>query len=155
MCIRDSTITRIILHENGIDFKEAEDGLEALTLIESSDPDVILMDINMPVMDGIEAMEKIRSRDWKYKDVPIIAVTAGAMGGRTELLELGFTDYLQKPFRENDLLSAIHLSLEEQEAKFLIDQNKHHTGSQLTGPVKVADLLIRSIPLLLNLFKKS
>lgn len=135
------TITRIILHENGIDFKEAEDGLEALTMIESYDPDVILMDINMPVMDGIEAMEKIRSRDWKYKDIPIIAVTAGAMGGRTELLELGFTDYLQKPFRENDLLNAIHLSLEEREAKFLIDQNKNHAGSQLTESVKVADFI--------------
>ena len=105
------TITRIILHENGYTYKEAEHGLDALNMIEDFDPDVILMDINMPVMDGIEAMLKIRSKSWKYDNIPIIAVTAGVMGGRTKLLEQGFTDYLQKPFSEEELLITIQQAL--------------------------------------------
>ncbi len=112
------TITRIILKENGYDYEEAEDGLEALTKIEEFDPDVILMDINMPIMDGIEAMLKIRARDWKFKNMPIIAVTAGAKGGRNELIEQGFSDYLQKPFKEADLIELIELQIEENISKF-------------------------------------
>lgn len=116
------TITRIILHENGYTYKEAEHGLDALNMIEDFDPDVILMDINMPVMDGIEAMLKIRSKSWKYNNMPIIAVTAGVMGGRTKLLEQGFTDYLQKPFREEELLITIQQALNEKVSTFLEEE---------------------------------
>lgn len=116
------TITRIILHENGYTYKEAEHGLDALNMIEDFDPDVILMDINMPVMDGIEAMLKIRSKSWKYDNMPIIAVTAGVMGGRTKLLEQGFTDYLQKPFREEELLITIQQALNEKVSTFLEEE---------------------------------
>ncbi len=115
------TITRIILHENGYSCKEAEHGLEALEIIEDFNPDVILMDINMPVMDGIEAMLKIRSTSWKFQNMPIIAVTAGAMGGRTELLDQGFTDYLQKPFREEELIKVIQKSMVEKISNFFTD----------------------------------
>ncbi|MCG8371954.1 MAG: PAS domain S-box protein, partial [Balneolales bacterium] len=101
------TITRIVLSENGIDYREAEDGAQALQIMEEYDPDVILMDINMPVMDGIEAMRHIRSKEWKFKDHPVIAVTAGAKGSKAELLEKGFSDYILKPFKEQDLLFSI------------------------------------------------
>lgn len=135
------TITRIILHENGIDHREAEDGLEALSLIEDYNPDVILMDINMPVMDGIEAMLKIRSRDWKYQNMPIIAVTAGAMGGRTELLEQGFTDYLQKPFRENELLGLIQKVFDQEVVSFFNEDDVESDSEEELGPNEVADFI--------------
>lgn len=135
------TITRIILKENGYAHKEAEDGLEALSLIEQFDPDVILMDINMPVMDGIEAMLKIRARDWKYQSMPIIAVTAGDQGGKTELLEKGFSNYLQKPFREQDLLEQIEASLNQNLAKMLTD-HEIEFNQLISSPKEVAEYLL-------------
>lgn len=134
------TITRIILSENGYEYKEAEDGLEALSVMENYDPDVILMDINMPVMDGIEAMLKIRARDWKYKNMPIIAVTAGAFGGRKELIEQGFSDYLQKPFKESDLLELINKHLEKSISKYFEDEVEAEKEIELTSE-KIADFI--------------
>lgn len=102
------TITHIILKENGFDYREAEDGAEALNILEAYSPDVILMDINMPVMNGIEATLQIRAKDWEHKNVPIIAVTAGGINAKkTDLMEQGFSGYVQKPFKEVDLISAI------------------------------------------------
>ncbi len=102
------TITHIILKENGFDYREAEDGAEALEIMESYVPDIILMDINMPVMDGIEATLQIRSRDWELRNVPIIAVTAGGINAKkTDLLDQGFSAYVQKPFKEEELISSI------------------------------------------------
>jgi PAS domain S-box-containing protein len=134
------TITRIILHENGFVYKEAENGQEAVSMIEDFDPDVILMDINMPVMDGIEAMLKIRSTSWKYKKMPIIAVTAGAMGGRTELLEQGFTDYLQKPFKEAELLGVINKALDEKLSS-LFEKDKVEVSLEDYSPKDVANFI--------------
>ncbi|MBO6792318.1 MAG: PAS domain S-box protein [Balneolaceae bacterium] len=135
------TITRIILKENGYDFKEAEDGLEALSLIEDFDPDIILMDINMPIMDGIEAMLKIRSRDWKYQTMPILAVTAGDKGGKSELIEQGFTDYLQKPYRENELLAIIEDSLNQNIADLFTDHASEF-DKLINSPREVAEYFL-------------
>jgi len=84
----------------------AGNGLEAVKIAEAN-PDVsmILMDINMPVMDGVEAMREIRKTSPK---VPIIAVTAyGLSYNRLNLLEAGFDDYLAKPFTRDQLLGKI------------------------------------------------
>jgi PAS domain S-box-containing protein len=135
------TITRIILKENGFEYKEAEDGLEALSMIEHFDPDVILMDINMPVMDGIEAMLKIRSRDWKYQNMPIIAVTAGDRGGKAELLEKGFSDYLQKPYREQELIMMIENSLNQNLARMLTD-HEIEFKQLISSPREVAEYFL-------------
>lgn len=106
------TITRIILNQNGFAYKEAEHGEEAIMLLDEFHPDVILMDINMPVMDGIEATQHIRNMDNEFADIPIIAVTAGGfLAEKNELLSNGFTDYILKPFREDDLINSIQKSL--------------------------------------------
>ncbi len=135
------TISRIILKENGYDFKEAEDGLEALSLMEDFDPDIILMDINMPIMDGIEAMLKIRSRDWKYQKMPILAVTAGDKGGKAELIEQGFTDYLQKPYREHELLGMIEESLNHSLTNLLTDHATEY-NQLINSPREVAEYFL-------------
>ncbi len=103
------TITRLILKENGFDFKEVENGQEAIDALDSYSPDCILMDINMPVMDGLEAMLTIRANGGKFADIPIIAVTAGGFkGDRDELLDQGFSEYILKPFKTNHLIATIN-----------------------------------------------
>ncbi|MFV1884624.1 MAG: PAS domain S-box protein [Balneola sp.] len=103
------TITRLILKENGFDFREVENGQEALDVLESYSPDCILMDINMPVMDGLEAMLTIRASGGRFAEVPIIAVTAGGFkGDRDELMEQGFSEYILKPFKTDHLIATIN-----------------------------------------------
>lgn len=106
------TLARIMLEMKDFQIIEAENGKEALKHYNGEKPDVVLMDISMPVMDGIEAMEKIRKINGKGKNIPIIAVTAGGHGStRTELIERGFSEYIQKPFRESELFDKIALFL--------------------------------------------
>ena len=102
------TITRLVLKEKGFEYREAENGQEALDIIDSFIPDIILMDINMPVMDGLEAMLTIRASGGRFADIPIIAVTAGGFkGDRNELMAQGFSEYILKPFKTDHLLSTI------------------------------------------------
>ena len=79
----------------------------ALTMSASNRYDYILMDCQMPIMDGFEATRQIRERERQQPDrarVPIIAVTANVMAGdRERCLAVGMDDYLGKPFRQQDL----------------------------------------------------
>ena len=70
--------------------------------------DCVLMDVQMPVMDGIEATKKIRSSRLGYENIPIIALTAYAMrGDREQFLEAGMDDYLAKPVDRDKLLAIL------------------------------------------------
>ena len=90
-------LIRAILESGGYEVIEAADGREALDLAVSSLPDLIVLDLHMPEVDGLSAMKKLRS-DPRFAATPIIAVTATAMkGSREEGLQAGFTDYLTKP----------------------------------------------------------
>ena len=73
----------------------AENGLEVVEFVYKKCPDLVLMDIQMPVMDGVEACKKIKQN---HPDLPVIAVTANAMAADVELYhEEGFDGYLSKP----------------------------------------------------------
>jgi PAS domain S-box-containing protein len=86
-----------------VQLTEAVNGLEALELCKKRDFSLILMDVQMPVMDGIEATKQIRLLP-EYKDVTIIGVTAGTIVGEKEkCLLAGMTDFLSKPLRQSDL----------------------------------------------------
>ena len=100
-------VTKKLLEKNGHTFQMAENGLEALLLVEENNFDVILMDINMPVMNGIEASIKMRNLGIK---TPIIALTASDKENiLKEILEKknGLTDVLVKPFEYADLENVI------------------------------------------------
>ena len=85
----------------------AKNGYEAIDLAQSQKPDLILMDIQMPEMDGLEAMQHIR-QDPELADVPIIALTALVMKGDQErCLAAGANDYLSKPIKLKVLLGTI------------------------------------------------
>jgi CheY-like chemotaxis protein len=85
----------------------AIDGEEALRLAGAESPDVIVMDILMPKMDGLEAASKLRA-DPTTKDIPILAATAKAMpGDRDQCLASGCDEYLAKPFTHKELDAVI------------------------------------------------
>jgi len=85
----------------------AQDGREAIKLAQSHHPDLILMDIQMPDIDGLEATKQIRL-DPNLVDIPIIALTALAMAGdREKCLEAGVNEYISKPVKLKQLVATI------------------------------------------------
>lgn len=99
-------LTSIMLRNNGFRFLLAENGSEAIDLVKLHRFDLILMDIQMPVMDGYHATSIIRNE--LRIGTPIIAMTAHALAGEKEkCIEQGINDYLPKPFTEADLLGKL------------------------------------------------
>ena len=106
-------ILRDLLGNAGYELIEAADGEEALTALTVRRPDLILMDIQLPVMDGYEATRRIRLNP-ELKSIPIIAVTSYALAGdEAKALAAGCTAYVTKPFSPRALLAKVqeHLAL--------------------------------------------
>lgn len=104
------TLVRVLLNKKNIEVVEAKNGKEALDCFAGEKPDLVLMDISMPVMDGVEAMTKIRTVNGRGKATPIIAFTSGEhKQSKTELIEQGFSEYLLKPFKKGELYDKISL----------------------------------------------
>lgn len=101
-----------LLQKEGMKVITAENGMECLEKMkELEQVDIVLMDIMMPVMDGYETIRQIRSID-ENKDLPIIALTAKAMkGDREKCLDAGANDYISKPMKLDQLLSAMRVWL--------------------------------------------
>ena len=90
---------------------EAVDGESALQAAREHRPDVILMDIQMPGMNGVEALHALRAGD-ATKRLPVVAVTAHAMSGDAErFLDEGFADYISKPIARVSLARALESAL--------------------------------------------
>jgi CheY-like chemotaxis protein len=88
---------RVLLEEDGYRVLEAENGQQALEVAENAHPDLILMDLSMPVLDGFAATRRLRQLT-KFGDVPIIAVTAyDTPEHRTNASAAGINEYLTKP----------------------------------------------------------
>ena len=100
-----------LLNMVGFETKEAVDGEDAIVKFEAWAPDLILMDMRMPVMDGYEATRRIKSSE-KGKQIPIIALTASSFEEeRKKMAVLGMQGYIRKPFSENELFDAIAKNL--------------------------------------------
>jgi CheY-like chemotaxis protein len=86
----------------------ANNGVEALRLLETDRFDLILMDIQMPEIDGINATKVIRSSDASWRDIPIVAVTAHASAGQREVyLSAGMDGFVAKPFKIDILIAEM------------------------------------------------
>jgi chemosensory pili system protein ChpA (sensor histidine kinase/response regulator) len=91
----------------------ARDGLDAIAVMQEAKPDIILLDIEMPRMDGYEFASHVRNDD-RVSDVPIIMITSRVGDKhRARAIELGVNDYLGKPYQDTQLLEAIRRQLEE------------------------------------------
>lgn len=98
---------RARLEHQGYEISYADNGAEALALLEKTPVDLILMDVTMPVMDGWEATKKIRSHP-KLKEIPVIFLTARAQHeDHLKAHEAGGSDYLSKPFESDELLRVV------------------------------------------------
>src|SRR5574337_1276688 len=100
---KNRKLMRVVLKAKGYNVIEATTGEEALSLLKGNIPDIILMDIQLPGIDGITLVKQIKA-DALTKDIPIIAVTAYAMkGDEQKILETGCNAYVSKPINTQEL----------------------------------------------------
>ncbi|HRP89078.1 MAG TPA: ATP-binding protein [Edaphocola sp.] len=118
LLVDDNEINRIVCHDTllskaNVSIKEATNGKEAIEQLNNNNFDIILMDVQMPEMDGCEATKYIRSNfKSPKKDIPIIAITASVI--RSDLdkcRDAGMNDYIPKPFRQDQLFNTISKNL--------------------------------------------
>ena len=106
-------VYQIILEHGGYEVFEARDGAEALRIARDHHPDLILMDISIPVVDGWEAT-KILKADENTRSIPVVALTAHALAqDRARAQEIGFDAYLAKPVEPRHVLQEVNRLLKQ------------------------------------------
>jgi signal transduction histidine kinase/ActR/RegA family two-component response regulator len=101
-------IVRLFLAPQRAVITEATNGQEALDKLAAESFDIVLLDVHMPVMDGIEAIQRIRASDAPWNTIPVLALTADAMAGdRERLIACGMSGYVSKPIDQRELISEI------------------------------------------------
>lgn len=129
-------VTEEFLKLCGADVDIANNGQEALQRLEPHRYDAVLMDIQMPVMSGIEATEQIRKQS-QYKNLPIIAVSAGVTDeNRADCLACGMNDFLPKPLVPEDLVHRL---------KIWIAKSKHKVAATIVSPFEAQNFTLTSI----------
>jgi two-component system cell cycle response regulator DivK len=112
LCVEDNPqnmrLVRKILSVAGYEVLEAVDGTSCLTVAQAQQPHLILMDVNLPDIDGLDVTRRLRA-DPQTTHIPVIALTANAMhGDRERCLEAGCAGYIPKPIAKQELLSTVH-----------------------------------------------
>jgi CheY-like chemotaxis protein/HPt (histidine-containing phosphotransfer) domain-containing protein len=126
-------VAREILEGAGHKVMLANNGQEAVNAVKENTYDVVLMDIQMPVMDGYEATRSIR-KDPRFKDLPIIAMTAHAMAGdREKSLEAGMNDHVSKPIDPD----TVYRTLEKWAGGYVIEPADRETSEDVTAVTKM------------------
>ena len=104
---KNRKLMQVILQKAGYKIAVAENGEDVICLAKKVIPELILMDIQMPVMDGVEAIRILKS-DPETKDIPVIALTSYAMeGDRERFLREGFNGYIPKPIKVKSFIETI------------------------------------------------
>ena len=105
-------VVKLFLAPHGCKIIEAVNGQDALDKLAANEFDLVLLDVHMPVMDGKEAIQRLRASDQPWRDIPVIALTADAMNGdREHLISLGMSDYLSKPVDQHALAAKMRALL--------------------------------------------
>ena len=134
-------LIRHLKKEGFLNVDTAENGQQALEMVRGGDYDLIMMDIEMPEMDGITTLESMKS-DMRLRDVPVIMISGvEAMDSIVKCIELGAEDYLNKPFNPVMLRARVNASLEK---KRLRDMEASHLF-QLKSEKKKSDMLLNVI----------
>ena len=109
---QNKRLVRKMLAARGYEVIEAEDGLTGVEMAVHEQPDLILMDISLPGIDGVEATQRIKNFE-NTCHIPVIALTANAMrGDRERFLAAGCDDYLSKPISMSELLDMLRKHLD-------------------------------------------
>ncbi|HEY9841083.1 MAG: response regulator [Candidatus Sericytochromatia bacterium] len=105
--VEDSPDNRLLIQaflEDDYEVSEYENGVDALAQMPDQLPALVLLDISLPVMDGVEVLKRMRE-DERLKQIPVVALTAHAMSGdREKYLSLGFDEYISKPIWDEQIL---------------------------------------------------
>ena len=119
-------LIRIILEKFGLNVQIVENGKLALEKVKEEIFDLIFLDINMPVMDGIEAIKHIRLyEDMINKHTPVVSLTANSIkGDREKYLEKGMDNYLSKPINNDELLKILNTYLNNEDSNIEINKDK-------------------------------
>jgi signal transduction histidine kinase/CheY-like chemotaxis protein/HPt (histidine-containing phosphotransfer) domain-containing protein len=101
-------VARELLSAAGLRVTEAHNGYEAMEKLSSETFDAVLMDVQMPELDGVETVKAIRAASGRFGNLPVIAMTAHAMlGDRERFLDAGMSDYIAKPIEEKELIAVL------------------------------------------------
>ena len=115
-----------ILRQVGLSADRVSDGAQAIEAVARGGYDVVLMDVHMPVMDGLEATRRIRTLPGPASRVPIVAMTANAMKSDEEAcLAAGMDDFVSKPFKPEDFVAALQRVFAEPVGEA---QSRRHAG---------------------------
>ncbi len=99
-------LLRLLLTSAGYEVREARDGPECLAMVRESLPELIMLDLCMPVIDGWSLLQELKS-DQRTATIPCVAVTAYADSDATQALNAGFSGYLSKPFQTAELIETV------------------------------------------------
>jgi len=108
-------LLQILLAGAGYEVREARDGRECLALARDKTPDLIIMDLSMPILDGWGVFQELKA-DEQTQGIPCMAVTAHAELDRNEALDQGFIAYVSKPFSADNLLQTVATALAKRQA---------------------------------------
>lgn len=108
-------LLNLLLSNAGYAVREARDGRECLAIAQDEPPDLIVIDLSMPVLDGWGVFRELKADD-RTRTIPCMAVTAYAELDRNQALETGFSDYVSKPFSGDHLLETIATVLASRQA---------------------------------------
>ncbi len=112
-------LLRLVLERAGYAVIEAEDGEKALDRARAGNPDLVLLDLQMPVLDGYGVLAALRGEE-RFRNLPVLALTASAMrGDRERIMDAGFTDYLAKPAGSEVLRETVARLLHEARVRSL------------------------------------
>ena len=121
-------LLRVNLEKEGFEVFTASNGLDALEMVSSRHPDLVVLDVMMPKLDGITTCERIR----QYSNVPIIILTArGEEQDRVRGLNVGADDYVVKPFSATELVARVRAVLRRTSTSEQITQNRYFTHANL------------------------
>lgn len=112
-------LLRLMLELAGHSVREASNGRECVELAQTDPPDLFLIDLSMPVLDGWDTLKELRAAELT-RNIPCVAVTAFAEIDRERALQNGFDAYLTKPFRSKELISTIERLLAERQSREII-----------------------------------
>lgn len=125
----------------------AYNGKDAVEMVKEQNPDLVLIDLRMPEMDGLEALEKIKK--WNHK-ISVIMITAhGTMESAIEAMKMGALDYISKPFDIDELKIQIRKALDinnmKEEIDFLREELKSKTGNKIIGNSKKMQRILQTV----------